>query len=261
MTTDVPNGRAILSQHRWKQLNGNSTCIQPQHFYPTRFHQFRVPGGSVSVHQLRCFDGGQTGSRLGTGAYVTFIKSDLISTSGVIPSPTPTPSPSPSPTPPYIPTFAKQINLPANDLAIVSSSGQIYASVPSSAGPTGNSVTRINPQTAAIGESVFIGSEPNRVALSDDGTTLHVSLDGAAAIRSYNIPTQTPGTQFTWGAVNNRPADMVVLPGSPLSLATAGGTGGVNIYDNGVARPSGSNGGAHGIGSIAFTLTFSDVRF
>ena len=258
MTTDVPNGRAYFLA----TSGSSTTCVLRAYdlntFIPLGSVSFQIPSsslpGSLNSPVSTLTRWGTNGLAFRNGSFVLFIQTALVSNGGVIPAPTPTPSPSPSPTPtPYIPTYVKQINLRANDLTDVSSSGQIYASVPSSAGANGNSITRINPQTATLGESVFIGSEPNRLALSDDGTTLHVSLDGAAAIRSYNIPTQTPGTQFTWGSVNNRPADMAVVPGSPLSLATAGGSPGVTIYDNGVARPNSNGGGATGIGRIAFT--------
>ena len=254
MTTDVPNGRAYFLTTDGNNSTGVLRAYDLNTFVPLGAITFPIPNGSVQSPTTRLTRWGTNGVAFRNGTFVVFIQTSLVSSNGAIPAPTPTPSPSPSPTPtPYVPTFVKQINLPANDLAYVSSSGQIYASVPSSAGANGNSITRINPQTATIGESVFIGSEPNKVALSDDGTTLHVSLDGAAAIRRFDIPSQTPGLQFSWGTANNRPADMTVLPGSPLSLATAGGSGGVNIYDSGVPRPNNGSGGTTGIGSIAFT--------
>ena len=45
---------------------------------------------------------------------------------------------------------------------------KLFASVPSRAGAGGNAVTEINPVTATLGTSVFVGSEPNKMAISED---------------------------------------------------------------------------------------------
>src|SRR5689334_2982925 len=79
----------------------------------------------------------------------------------------------------------RQISLATNDLVYNKADQMLYASVPSSVGSGGNSITPINPVTGAIGNSVFIGSEPNKLALSDDGKTLYTSLNGASAIRRF----------------------------------------------------------------------------
>ena len=172
---------------------------------------------------------------------VVLIETALVNANVAIPSPTPTPSPTPSPSPPYIPTFVRRVNLPANNLVISAATQALYASVPGNAGTNGNSITKINPETAAIGPSVFIGSEPNRMALSNDGQTLWVHLNGANAARRFDILTETPGLQFATSPVP--PTDMEVVPGSPQSVVLAKGQsgGGVAIYDDGVQRPNTGN--------------------
>jgi hypothetical protein len=188
-----------------------------------------------------------------TSNQVFLIQSALVDPSGSVPEPTPTPSPTPSPSPPYIPTFARKLDLQANDLVIDQTTQLIYASVRSAQGLEGNSITKIDPATATIGPSVFIGSEPNKLAISGDGSTLHVSLDGAAAIRRFDIPTMTAGPQFTWGTPTQRPQDIAVVPGSPLSIVTSDGFGvGAAVYDDGVRRPNTSKGTASAIGPLAF---------
>src|SRR2546429_2887508 len=63
------------------------------------------------------------------------------------------------------------VHLPlvTNDLVSDPVTQLIYASVPSSVGAGGNSITPINPASSAAGTPVFVGSEPNKMALSDDG--------------------------------------------------------------------------------------------
>src|SRR5262245_35274625 len=68
--------------------------------------------------------------------------------------------------------FVRIVRLTANDVVYSSTTKMLYASVPSSAGSAGNSIATIDPATGVISQSIFIGSEPNRLALADDGTTL-----------------------------------------------------------------------------------------
>jgi len=175
---------------------------------------------------------------------VFLVETALVDPTVPVASPTPTPSPTPSPSPAYIPTFVRRVNLPANNIVYSDATQAIYASVPSSAGANGNSITKIIPETGVVGPSTFIGSEPNKLAISSDGQTLWAHLDGANSARRFDIVTQTPGLQFATSS--QPPSDMEVVPGSPQSLAISKACclGGVVIYDNGVQRPNVGDGGA-----------------
>src|SRR5262249_49952992 len=88
----------------------------------------------------------------------------------------------------------------------------------------------------------FIGSEPGKLALSDNGQYLCVVLDGAAAVRRFDLTTQLAGLQLPLG---NDPLsgpyyadDLQAVPGSPGSVAVSRGPGIVAIYDDGVKRAS-----------------------
>src|SRR5688572_25327136 len=61
---------------------------------------------------------------------------------------------------------------PANDIIYNPVDDKLYVSVPSSAGPTGNSLRKINPRDLTIGQPVWVGSEPNRLSLSSDNQAL-----------------------------------------------------------------------------------------
>src|ERR1041385_8388056 len=137
--------------------------------------------------------------------------------------------------------FIRQIPLPANDLVYSPLTGKFYASVPSSVGGGGNSIKSIDPATGTIESSTFIGSEPNKLALSDDGHNLYVSLDGSAAVRRFDVQTNTPGLQFTLGqdSFSGRyvVGEFAVAPGNPDLVAVARSFGGgIAVYDNGVRR-------------------------
>jgi hypothetical protein len=67
------------------------------------------------------------------------------------------------------------VALSTNDLVADRFTQRLYASVPSRAGGPprsggpGNSVTAIDPLSGKIGPSIFVGSEPGKMALSDGG--------------------------------------------------------------------------------------------
>ncbi|HZH29791.1 MAG TPA: Calx-beta domain-containing protein [Pyrinomonadaceae bacterium] len=225
-----------------------------------------VPVGSATISGITgaptsMVRWGANGLAFRTTGGVYLLQTSLIPSSAPIPTPTPVVSPTVTPTPANIPTVVNTVNLPARDLVINPATQTLYASVPSTAGVTlGNTITSIDPKTGAIGASTFLGSEPGKLAISDDGQVLYVNLEGAKAIRRFDTATRTPGVQFA--AEVDRVPDMQVVPGSQQSLAVSRGiffNGSVAVYDNGVKRPNASNGSAYAIGSIAFGATPSTL--
>lgn len=141
------------------------------------------------------------------------------------------------------------VSLATNDLVYDPVERVILASVPSRQGPSGNSVTAINPRTGTIRDSVFVGSEPTKLSLSDDASTLWIGLSGAAAVRKFDTTTFTAGIQFPLGRDPFYgplfPEDIDAVPGSNTSVAASVQNaccsprhGGVAIYDDGVRRPT-----------------------
>jgi len=91
------------------------------------------------------------------------------------------------------------VNLYTNDIAFNPFDNKIYATAPSLAGIYGNCLCIIDPVTAQIDTAIFVGSEPNKIAISIDGKTIFVSLDGSAAVRQFSVPTLTSGPQYSLG--------------------------------------------------------------
>ncbi|MGB7923645.1 MAG: FG-GAP-like repeat-containing protein [Pyrinomonadaceae bacterium] len=163
--------------------------------------------------------------------------------------------------------WVRQVTLTTNDIIYDPFTRMIYASVPSSAGINGNSIVAINPFTGAVGSPIFVGSEPGKLALSDNGQYLYVALDGAASVRRFDLATQTPGLQFAVGnSTFNGPLyveDMAVLPGNADAVAISRRNQGfspkhegVAIYDNGVQR-SGTTPTHTGSNAIEFSASAS----
>jgi hypothetical protein len=169
------------------------------------------------------------------------IKSTIVDPDEPLPSVTPTPfPPTPTPTPSPLPVFVRKIDQPVNDIAVNTSDQNLYISVPGIAtNGTGNTITRIAPQTGEILSSTFIGSEPAKLSAADDGQTLYATLNGPRAVRRFDMLTQTPGLQFavTIGSPTLEIYDLETVPGSPDSVVVSAGNGGAAIYDNGIKRP------------------------
>jgi trimeric autotransporter adhesin len=127
-----------------------------------------------------------------------------------------------------------------------------YLSVPGSAGaPYANSIVSLDPVTGALGTPIFVGSEPNRLALSSDGQSLWVGLDGASAIRKVDLVAHTAGLQFALSTQSNFPlavspvkaVAIVAVPGQADSVIVAAANeqsvdSTLTIYDSGVPRGS-----------------------
>jgi len=140
-----------------------------------------------------------------------------------------------------------EIDLPANHISYSSLTGMLYATIPSSAGsPYGNGLVEISPADASVVDHVYVGSEPNPLAISPDSPIAYVGLDGSDAVRLVDLSSLTAGIQFGLG---NDPSfgpyhaqEIAVMPGTPASIAVSliqfGGDGNVAIFDSGVMRGS-----------------------
>jgi hypothetical protein len=150
-------------------------------------------------------------------------------------------------------TFAQlQVNtvvLTANDLVYDSVTDKIYASIPSANGTNGNSIGVINPDTYLLENTIFIGSEPTVLAISDNGQYIYAGFTGTSTIRRFDVATQTAGLQFSLGSDPFFGAyyaqDIEVMPGNPTTIAVSRRRptvtpthGGVAIYDNNIMRPT-----------------------
>ena len=151
-------------------------------------------------------------------------------------------------------------DLRANDLVYDRHRDVIYATVGSSAGaPNGNSIVVLDPDTLNILDRIFVGSEPNKLAISNDCSRVYVGLDGATSFRYYEPETGALGPlrPVRGREVNGQrgePAfveDMVVSPTDPKvviisadEVSTASGN--LEIFDDsgkigGVTGPYGPN--------------------
>lgn len=148
-------------------------------------------------------------------------------------------------------TFAQlqvnTLNLTTNDLVYDSVTNKIYASIPSANGSNGNSIGVINPNTHLLENTIFIGSEPTVLAISDNGQYIYSGFSGSSTVRRFDVTTQTAGLQFSLGSDTSTGSyyveDIEVMPNQPTTIAISRKNNGfsprhegVVIYDNNVMR-------------------------
>ncbi|HEY9229935.1 MAG TPA: IPT/TIG domain-containing protein, partial [Gemmatimonadaceae bacterium] len=149
---------------------------------------------------------------------------------------------------PVLPTGASMdvtavIQLPNNAIIYDPQRRVLYASIPTSVPTRGNTITKIDPVTGAIGASVDVGADPGRMAISDDARFLYVILNGAPSVVRVDLMTFTKDIEIPLtGTQPMRGNDVAVIPGAPRSVVIARRTGGstsagVAIYDDAAPRP------------------------
>jgi trimeric autotransporter adhesin len=120
------------------------------------------------------------------------------------------------------------INLPANDIVYDPYAQLIYASVPSSYGPNGNSIAIIDPKNGKIKGYYYAGSEPHQLALSSDSRYLYVGLNGNGSVQRLILPNFTADIDVSLGTSSsggpNVANSLQVSPSSDHTWAVSTGT-------------------------------------
>ncbi len=138
------------------------------------------------------------------------------------------------------------VNQQAQRLLYDPSRQVIYASVPSSATTNPNTITVLDVNTLAITSSPS-GSNPNVLAISDDGQFLYAGLNGF--VERFTLPALTPDISYPLGSdFLGHPhvaLDVQVAPGAPHTTAVTIGSvsfspsldGPLTIFDDATPRP------------------------
>ncbi len=158
-------------------------------------------------------------------------------------------------------------NFRTRDLVYDPDRQRIWASVvfgSNSSGPIVNCVAPIDPVTGDVGPAIPLGGEPGKLALSDDGRYLYVSVSFDTLIHRVDLETGAVGAPFVLGVdqFGNALAvdDMDVQPGHAEVLAVARRSQfffprhyGVAIYKDGIALPNRTPSQVPGSNTIAFS--------
>ncbi|HEU4453408.1 MAG TPA: hypothetical protein VFR81_10120, partial [Longimicrobium sp.] len=159
--------------------------------------------------------------------------------------------------PAFVVTSTREVPVSTRDLVWSAATGRLYGSVPGAYPTYGNNVVAVDPTTGDITGSVFVGSEPWAMDISDDGQVLYVALhgfDGTNSVRRVELTPLAAGLEFP---VDLDARDIAVMPGRPGTVAVAefsdgsGAASRVCLYDDGVRRPLCAT-GTFGINDIEF---------
>ena len=167
----------------------------------------------------------------------------------------------------------KLINLPNNDIVVAPTQKRIYASIPSSVPKYGNSICRINPNFATIESSVWVGSEPSKLAISDDEKFLYIGFEGTHRVKKLNLLTNQIEQEITLlrdtlGEYSGYIAgDIAVMPKHPNTYVVARlspqyfpNYGGIVMADSTKQRPQ-IVGGHNESTNLLFSNTDTTVFF
>ncbi len=137
----------------------------------------------------------------------------------------------------------------ANDIVYDAKRHKLYTVSGSAALPGHvHSLTDIDPNTAEIGEALFIGGDPRNMVITDQGEYLYIGLWSAYAIQRIDLDLfeQTERIVLdatgTWAGRTYTPFSMLTIPGRPLDLvvgqdATTSTYQTTRLYLNGVVQP------------------------
>lgn len=77
----------------------------------------------------------------------------------------------------------------ANKVLYNYKNAKLYATVNGTDSNYGNMLLQINPNTGAVENNIFVGSEPTVMALTQDSNYLYIALDGASFVKRVDLAT------------------------------------------------------------------------
>jgi hypothetical protein len=130
----------------------------------------------------------------------------------------------------------------------------IYLSVPGNAPTNGNTISVVSLASGTLTSSMFAGSEPDAIAISDNSQFLYAGLDGSSKVQRFKLPSLDADISYPLGRSSflgpNVALDLQVAPGAPHTTAVSLGNfgfspeaeGGIIIFDDSTPRPTTSPG-------------------
>ena len=129
----------------------------------------------------------------------------------------------------------------------------IYATIAQSSKTYANSVVAVDPVQMKIVKTIYTGSKPDQIAISDDGKLLYIGLDASSSVIQIALPDNTVNFSLTLPIPSTiglqvtavQASALAVVPGSPhtwlvASCAVNSSPCGlaVTVYDDATARPT-----------------------
>jgi hypothetical protein len=133
-------------------------------------------------------------------------------------------------------TSFDSVPLQAGSVVYDSTRNLLYASASGTDVQYPNRVVVIDPVTATAVTSIPVGSNPDPLAISDDGQFLYVGLRGASSVVRVDLATRTVDRTIQLGSGHRGPffaEDMVVVPNAPSRIVVS------RMYTSGIGRHGG----------------------
>jgi hypothetical protein len=117
---------------------------------------------------------------------------------------------------PYWLDQAELLPVPANDMVYDAVARRLYVAASHSATPgLADSLVTVDPATGRVGDPLYLGSEPNKLALSDDGGYLYIALSPSGRVRRLDLKSGAFDYDFLLPDTHHTVADMAVVAGRP----------------------------------------------
>lgn len=113
-----------------------------------------------------------------------------------------------------------------NDLAWDAAAGKLYLSMPGVQGDAGDSIAIVDPVAGTVESTGFLGSDPGRLSLSDNGQYLYLGLDGENAMEQLTLPDFKVNARWNLGGATGLDGpyyalDLTAAPGAPQTTAVS----------------------------------------
>jgi WD40 repeat protein len=143
--------------------------------------------------------------------------------------------PAPSPIVDELAAGFRRIRINVNSIAGDLPRGRLLASATLQSGGRGNSLLTLDPSSGTIERAYYAGSNPNRIAVSADGKSAYVALDGESRIARVNLATGERDLLFDSPVKSYaKVTDLAVGPSGTLAAVSTDGT--LALFDEGRRR-------------------------
>ncbi len=92
-----------------------------------------------------------------------------------------------------------QIDQKSNGMVYDPVNQVIYLSVPGNAPTNGNTISVVSLAAGTITSSMFAGSEPDAIAISDNSQFLYTGLDGSSKVQRFKLPSLKADISYPLG--------------------------------------------------------------
>ena len=137
-----------------------------------------------------------------------------------------------------------------NDLVWDANAAKIYVSMPGIQGDSGDAIGIVDPVAGIVTTSGFLGSDPGKLSISDNGQYLYIALNGANAIQQLTLPNFQVNAAWNLGGAGNffgpyYALELQAAPGAPQTTAVtlanfdvSPSPAAVVVYDGSTPRPN-----------------------